>query len=183
MKGCCSYMKRVDHLTYRDPYYFCLRPDGSIRAERLSHPGPMFTELRYYCTETFCKPYFRPKAPSLVLADGPGQSAGLICTAICKEMAWYGRKTDIVVTSHTLYGSFLGHLSFWRQTWSAQVQRVKSAPAASCKQQSVQPVHLKVCLIVQAGTSRARLGTFWWVKYRQSEPSSSQTLLASSFYP
>ena len=20
MKGCCSYMKRVDHLTYRDPY-------------------------------------------------------------------------------------------------------------------------------------------------------------------
>ena len=72
---------------------------------------------------------------------------------------------------NTLYGSFWGRLCFLRKTWSAQVRRVKSAPAASCKQQSVRSVHVKVCLIVPAGTGRARLGTFWWVKYKQSEPS------------
>ena len=73
------------------------------------------------------------------------------------------------------YGSFWGRLSFARETWSAQVQGVKSAPAATCKQQSVRSVHVKVCPIVQAGTSRATLGTFRSsAKYRQSEPSLSQ---------
>ena len=28
MKGCCSYMKRVDHLTYRDPYHLGPSPSS-----------------------------------------------------------------------------------------------------------------------------------------------------------
>ena len=44
------------------------------------------------------------------------------------------------------------------KTWSAHVCGVKSAPAATCKQQVVPSVHVRVCLIVQPGISRAGLG-------------------------
>ena len=58
-------------------------------------------------------------------------------------------------------GQLLGSsLTSKRNMERAQVQGSKSAPAASCKQQPVRSVHVKVCQIVQAGISMARLGTF-----------------------
>ena len=58
-------------------------------------------------------------------------------------------------------GQLLGSSLTWKRNMErAQVQGSKSAPAASCKQQPVRSVHVKVCQIVQAGISMARLGTF-----------------------
>ena len=97
---------------------------------------------------------------------------GLSCTVLkvssrnwfCLVDMFLGQGIDLISDMAASRVVFLSKL----KTWSAHVCGVKSAPAATCKQQVVPSVHVRVCLIVQPGISRAGLGTFCCVKYRPS---------------
>ena len=97
---------------------------------------------------------------------------GLGCTVLkvssrnwfCLVDIFWGQGIDLISDMAASRVVFLSKL----KTWSAHVCGVKSAPAATCKQQVVPSVHVRVCLIVQPGISRAGLGTFCCVKYRPS---------------